>query len=215
MSPGRKCGIVDGTLCRFHTGGFIDNGADMNYSTIKKRDIANGPGVRVSLYVSGCTHHCKGCFNPETWDFNNGEPFDDIIAFDIIRELAPDFIRGFSLLGGEPFEPQNSEVLAGLLKMIRGTYPDKTIWCYSGYLLDEQLLKGIPGNPEKIMEMLSCIDVLVDGEFKEEEKVVDLRFRGSTNQRIIDVPKTLSAGEIVLWKDDSDFAQMENEEEKE
>lgn len=186
----------------------------MNYSAIKKRDIANGPGVRVSLYVSGCTHHCRGCFNPETWDFQYGEPFDDIVAYDIIRELAPDFIKGFSLLGGEPFEPQNSEVLAGLLKMIRGALPDKTIWCYSGYLLDRDLLKGKPGNSDKIMEMLSCIDVLVDGEFHEEEKVVDLRFRGSTNQRIIDVPKTLAAGEIVLWEDPSDFADLDMGEEE-
>lgn len=186
----------------------------MNYATIKKRDIANGPGVRVSLYVSGCTHHCRGCFNPETWDFNSGEPFDDLVAYDIIRELSPGFIRGFSLLGGEPFELQNSEVLAGLLRLIRGTYPEKTIWCYSGYLLDEQLLHGIPGNPEKIMEMLSCIDVLVDGEFVEEKKVTDLRFRGSTNQRIIDVPKSLAAGRVVLWEDDSDFAAMADEDEE-
>ena len=185
----------------------------MNYSAIKKRDIANGPGVRVSLYVSGCTHHCRGCFNPETWDFQYGEPFDDIVAYDIIRELSPDFIKGFSLLGREPFEPQNSEVLAGLLKMIRRALPHKTIWCYSGYLLDKQLLKGIPGNPEKIMEMLENIDVLVDGEFHEEEKVIDLRFRGSTNQRIIDVQKTLAAGEIILWEDPSDFAKMTLDEE--
>ncbi len=173
----------------------------MNYATVKKHDIANGPGVRVSLYVSGCTHHCKGCFNPETWDFNYGKPFDESVKKEIIEALEPSYIKGFSLLGGEPFEPANSAELAPFLKEIKSVYPDKTIWCYSGYDLEKDMLTYKLGDESVIMDMLSCIDVLVDGEFKEAQKVIDLRFRGSTNQRIIDVQKTLEIDDIVLWHD--------------
>lgn len=173
----------------------------MNYAAIKKHDIANGPGVRVSLYVSGCTHHCKGCFNPETWDFNYGKPFDGSVKEEIIEALKPSYIKGFSLLGGEPFEPQNSAELAPFLKEIKSVYPEKTIWCYSGYDLEKDMLTYKIGDENVIMDMLSCIDVLVDGEFKEAQKVIDLRFRGSTNQRIIDVKKTLETDDIVLWHD--------------
>lgn len=174
----------------------------MNFGTIKKYDIANGPGVRVSLYVSGCRHHCKGCFNPETWNFDFGEEFTEARADEIIEAMKPEHITGFSLLGGEPFEPENQPALADLLERIRSTYPEKTVWCYSGYLLDEELMAHKIGDGATVDRMLRCIDVLVDGEFVEEKKVLDLRFRGSTNQRLIDVKKTLEAGEVVPWHDD-------------
>lgn len=174
----------------------------MNYGTIKKYDIANGPGVRVSLYVSGCRHHCKGCFNPETWSFDYGEEFTEAQADEIIEAMRPEYITGFSLLGGEPFEPENQPVLADLLDRIRSTYPEKTIWCYSGYLLDDELMAHKIGEEETTDRMLRNIDVLVDGEFVEDKKVLDLRFRGSTNQRLIDVKKTLEGGSIVPWQDD-------------
>lgn len=173
----------------------------MNYATVKTHDIANGPGVRVSLYVSGCTHHCKGCFNPETWDFNYGQPFDEAVQEKIIKALEPSYIKGFSLLGGEPFEPQNSAALIPFLKRLKDIYPEKSIWCYSGYDLEKDMLTYRLGDEHVIMGMLSCIDVLVDGEFVESKKVIDLRFRGSTNQRIIDVQKTLETDDIVLWVD--------------
>ncbi|MBR4874817.1 MAG: anaerobic ribonucleoside-triphosphate reductase activating protein [Clostridia bacterium] len=170
----------------------------MNYSAIKPYDVANGVGVRVSLFVSGCTHHCKGCFNPETWDFNFGKEFTKEQEDEIIEALKPSYIKGFSLLGGEPFEPQNQEVLAPFLKRIKETYPEKTIWCYTGYLLDEELLKESRAKTENTKEMLSYIDVLVDGEFHEEEKDLSIRFRGSRNQRIIDVSESLKTGKIVI-----------------
>ena len=173
----------------------------MNYATIKNCDIANGPGVRVSLFVSGCTHHCKGCFNAETWDFNFGEEVTDEHADQIIEYLKPSYIKGFSLLGGEPFEPCNQRGLVGFLKRIKETYPEKTIWCYTGYLLDDELLSESRARCEVTDEMLSYIDILVDGEFKQELKDLRLRFRGSSNQRIIDLKETLSGGEIVWWKE--------------
>ena len=170
----------------------------MNYSGIKTHDVANGVGVRVSLFVSGCTHHCKGCFNAETWDFNFGNPFTEAEEAQILKALEPSYIKGFSLLGGEPFEPQNQRVLTPFLKKIKQTFPDKTIWCYSGYLFDEELLGESRARCEVTEEMLSYIDVLVDGEFHEEEKNLNLKFRGSENQRIIDVPSSLQSGEVVL-----------------
>ncbi|HBL81573.1 MAG TPA: anaerobic ribonucleoside-triphosphate reductase activating protein [Clostridiales bacterium] len=173
----------------------------MNYSAIKTHDVANGIGVRVSLFVSGCTHHCKDCFNAETWDFAFGDPFGDAQVQQILEALKPDYIKGFSLLGGEPFEPQNQHVLAPLLKKIKQAYPDKTIWCYSGYLLDTELLSKSRARCEVTDEMLSYIDILVDGEFVAEKKDLNLRFRGSSNQRIIDVPTTLQAGKVVLSKE--------------
>ncbi len=157
----------------------------MYYGAIKKCDIANGPGVRVSLFVSGCRHHCKGCFNSETWDFCFGQPYTKETEKEILELLEPDYIQGFTLLGGEPFEPENQEVLSGLLKRIREKFPEKDIWCYTGYLWDADLQKGGKVYTENTDEMLSCVDVLVDGEFIEEEKDLTLRFRGSRNQRII------------------------------
>ena len=157
----------------------------MNYGAIKKCDIANGTGVRVSLFVSGCRHHCKGCFNAVAWDFNYGQPFTDRTANEILDALAPDYIQGFSLLGGEPFEPENQRVLVKLLRLIHATYPSKDVWCYSGYLYDVDMIPGGKIYTEVTKEMLSYIDVLVDGEFIEAEKDLSLAFRGSRNQRIL------------------------------
>ncbi len=173
----------------------------MKYGVIKKCDVANGPGVRVSLFVSGCTHHCKGCFNKETWDFNFGDEFTKIQEDEIIELLKPSYIKGFSLLGGEPFEVQNQRVLVKLLKRIKEEYPKKSIWCYTGYLLDEELLSESRARCEVTDEMLSYIDILVDGEFKEDLKDLRLRFRGSSNQRVIDLKETLNSGKIVWWKE--------------
>lgn len=171
----------------------------MNYGEIKNNDIANGEGVRVSLFVSGCTHHCKGCFNAETWDFNFGEPFTKETEDKIIGFLAPDYINGLTLLGGEPFEPANQRVLFPFVKRVKELYPQKTVWCFSGYLFDEELLKDSRARCEVTDRFLSLIDVLVDGEFVEEKKNISLRFRGSENQRIIDVPRSLRSGETVIW----------------
>ncbi len=171
----------------------------MNYASIKFFDVANGPGVRVSLFVSGCTHRCKGCFNAEAWDFSYGEPYSAEVEESIIKALSPTYIKGLSLLGGEPFEPCNQAVLVGLLERVRALYPDKSVWCYTGYELDKHVLPCRLGDADITRRMLSCIDVLVDGEFIEAEKDLNLRFRGSSNQRIIDVSATLSSGKIVLW----------------
>ncbi len=159
----------------------------MNYATIKNYDIADGPGVRVSLFVSGCRHHCKGCFNAETWDFHFGQPYTKETQAEILDYLKPDYIQGFTLLGGEPFEPENQVELVHLLREIRQTYPKKDIWCYTGYLYDVDLIKGGKVFTDVTQEMLSYIDVLVDGEFIEAEKDLSLEFRGSRNQRIIDL----------------------------
>ena len=175
----------------------------MNYAKIKKHDIANGPGIRVSLYVSGCTHHCRNCFNPETWDFASGQPFDEAAEREILEALKPSYIRGLSLLGGEPFEPENRPALIELVKKVRETFPEKSVWCYTGYDYEKDILTGRVGSPESSDELLSLIDVLVDGEFVEEQKVIDLRFRGSLNQRIIDVRKSLAEDETVIWSDGS------------
>lgn len=166
----------------------------MNYGNIKKYDIADGPGVRVSLFVSGCRHHCKGCFNAETWDFQYGQPYTEETEKEILEALAPDYIQGFTLLGGEPFEPENQPELAKLLKKIRGNYPNKDIWCYSGYLYDVDMVVGGKVFTEATEEMLSCIDVLVDGEFIEAEKDLSLVFRGSRNQRILLLAKARKEG---------------------
>lgn len=174
----------------------------MNYAKIKNYDIANGPGVRVSLFVSGCTHHCKNCFNPETWDFNYGDPFDEKVMDKIIGFLSPDYISGFSLLGGEPFEPENQKALAPFLLRIKQTYPDKDIWCYSGYNFESDMLTGKLGDENITNEMLSNIDYLVDGEFIESLKDPSLRFKGSSNQRIIDVKRSLSEDELIRWDED-------------
>lgn len=171
----------------------------MNYGEIKNCDIANGEGVRVSLFVSGCTHHCKNCFNAQTWDFSFGSPFTKETEDHILELLAPTYINGLSLLGGEPFEPDNQRALLPFLKRVRAAYPDKTIWCYSGYTLESDLLSESRARCEVTDEMLSYIDVLVDGEFIEEQKNISLAFRGSENQRVIDVPKTLISGSLVWY----------------
>ena len=170
----------------------------MNYGEIKNYDIANGEGVRVSLFVSGCTHHCKNCFNPETWNFEYGKPFTKETEDYIIECLSPDYIYGLSLLGGEPFEPQNQEVLLPFLRRVRNELPSKSIWCYTGYLFDRELLSESRARCEFTDEMLSLIDVLVDGEFVQDLYDISLAFRGSSNQRIIDVQKSLESGEIKL-----------------
>lgn len=171
----------------------------MNYATIKKVDVANGPGIRVSLFVSGCTHHCKGCFNPETWNFNYGNPFTEEVEDQILAYMQPEYIKGLSLLGGEPFEPENQQALLPFLRKYKAAYPDKTIWCYSGYDFEKDLLTGRLGPWEVTEEMLSYIDVLVDGEFVIEKKNPNLRFRGSENQRVIDVAASLRNDTVVLW----------------
>ena len=170
----------------------------MNYATIKNCDIANGPGVRVSLFVSGCTNRCKGCFNEVAWDFDYGEPFTEAVMDSILEMLRPSYIRGLPLLGGAPFEPQNQEAVVTLLRKIRQELPEKSIWAFSGYLFDRDILSGRLGD---CSEYLSYLDVLVDGPFVEAKKNLSLRFRGSENQRLIDVPASLASGEVVLWED--------------
>ena len=162
----------------------------MNYAEIKQYDVANGTGVRVSIFVSGCTHHCKHCFNEETWDFNYGRPFSETEVDQIVEYLKPDYVAGLSVLGGEPFEPSNQEGLLPLLQAVKKEYPEKDIWCYTGYLFDKQILEDMCRKSEVTRQMLSCIDILVDGRFVEEKKNLKLRFRGSENQRIIDVKKS-------------------------
>ena len=161
----------------------------MNYANIKRTDVANGPGIRVSLFVSGCTHGCRGCFNKEAWDFHYGEEYTALVEEEILRLLAPDYIRGLSVLGGEPMEPQNREAVLGLLRKVRQRYPQKDIWCYTGYDYEKDILSWAQ-QQEAVRELLSLIDVLVDGEFVEERKNLRLAFRGSENQRLIDVKET-------------------------
>ena len=170
----------------------------MNYGEIKKYDIADGLGVRVSLFVSGCTHCCEGCFNSQTWDFNFGKPFTEETEEEILKAMSPSHISGFTLLGGEPFEPQNQKVIVELLRKIKKAYPDKNIWCYTGYLFDRDLLGESRARCEYTDEMLSMIDVLVDGEFIAEKRNLMLNFRGSSNQRIILVQRSLKEGKVVL-----------------
>lgn len=170
----------------------------MNIAGIKKTDIADGIGVRVSLFVSGCTHHCKGCFNPETWDFAYGTPYTAETEQQLLSYLKPPYIRGLTLLGGEPFEPENQRGLLPLLRRVRSELPQKDIWCYSGYTF-EQLTGDSRARCEVTDEMLSLLDVLVDGEFIEAQRNLMLRFRGSENQRILDVQESLRQGCAVLW----------------
>ncbi len=173
----------------------------MNYATIKNCDIANGPGVRVSLFVSGCTHRCKGCFNEIAWDFNYGEPFTQETIDSIVQMLKPDYVKGITLLGGEPFEPENQPAIVELLRQIKEKLPNKTVWAFSGYLFDKDILAGKLGDWEITRQFLDYVDVLVDGPFVEAKKDLSLRFRGSSNQRIIDVPASREKGEVVLWED--------------
>lgn len=173
----------------------------MYYGNIKKYDIANGQGVRVTLFVSGCTNHCKNCFQPETWDFNYGKPFTKETEQEILEALKPTYIQGLTLLGGEPFEPENQRELVKLLKTVKETYPEKNIWSFTGFILDQDLLDGGRKHCEVTDEMLSYIDILVDGPFIEEQKDISLKFRGSKNQRIIDLKESLKKQEIVIYLD--------------
>lgn len=170
----------------------------MNYATIKKFDIANGLGVRVSLFVSGCTHRCKNCFNAVAWDFHYGNPFTIAVEDEIISALKQPMITGLTLLGGEPMEPKNQEGLISFLRRVKQEVPNKDIWCYTGYTLETDLLVG-KAHLEITDEILSMIDVLVDGKFIEELKDITLKFRGSSNQRVIDLKKTLLEKQIVLY----------------
>ena len=175
----------------------------MNYAVIKKFDIANGPGVRVSLFVSGCRHKCKNCFNKEAWDFEYGNSFNSEIQEKILKELGVGYIAGLSILGGEPFEPQNQAALLPFVREVKRRYPDKPIWCYTGFVLDEKngVLKEQFKNTADTKELISLIDVLVDGPYVESKKDLMLRFRGSSNQRLINVPESLKQGTVVLWED--------------
>lgn len=173
----------------------------MNFATIKKYDVANGPGVRVSLFVSGCTHRCKGCFNAEAWDFDYGQPYTAKTEEEILSALDHSYIAGLSLLGGEPFDPRNQETVCGLLKKVRARFPQKDVWCYTGYTLDKDLKEGGAAYTPFTKDMLESIDVIVDGEFVDALKDIKLRFRGSSNQRIIDLKRTRGSGEIKLWLD--------------
>jgi anaerobic ribonucleoside-triphosphate reductase activating protein len=181
----------------------------MNYATIKYYDISNGIGVRTSLFVSGCTHRCKNCFNSEAWDFSYGNPFTEEVMEQILSSMAPDYIAGLSLLGGEPLEPENQRALLPLLQKCKQRYPDKTIWCYTGYTFEYDLLKSSRARCEITDELLSYIDVLVDGEFIQDLYDVALRFRGSSNQRLIDLPASLKHGVTVLWEDDPIFSKRQ------
>ncbi|MDD5921598.1 MAG: anaerobic ribonucleoside-triphosphate reductase activating protein [Eubacteriales bacterium] len=167
----------------------------MYYGSIKKTDIADGPGVRVSLFVSGCRNHCKGCFQPETWDFSYGNPFTEDTEREILKALEPDFIQGFTCLGGEPFEPENQRVLVRFFRKIREEFPKKDIWCYTGYTWDRDLITGGKVHTEVTEEMLSFIDVLVDGRFEEEKKDITLLYRGSRNQRLLNLRRFRESGQ--------------------
>lgn len=170
----------------------------MHYGNIKKCDIADGIGVRVSLFVSGCRHCCKGCFQPETWSFDYGKEFTKDTENEILDALSPDYIDGLTLLGGEPFEPENQSVLYPFLKKVREKFKEKSIWCYSGYTI-EQLTSQTHPVTEVTRPMLELIDVLVDGEFVQELKNISLKFRGSSNQRILDVKKSLETNTAQLY----------------
>lgn len=170
----------------------------MHYANIKPLDIADGEGVRVSLFVSGCRNHCEGCFQPETWCFTYGQPYTEATEQRLIDALSPDYVDGLTLLGGEPFEPENQRVLTGLIERVRAACPKKTIWAYSGYTIEEMLSDRHP-HCECTRQMLEGIDVLVDGRFELALKDISLVFRGSSNQRIIDVRRTLREGKIVKY----------------
>ncbi|MDD5948306.1 MAG: anaerobic ribonucleoside-triphosphate reductase activating protein [Lachnospiraceae bacterium] len=173
----------------------------MYYAEIKTNDIANGPGVRVSLFVSGCPHHCKGCFNEATWDYEYGKPFEEETIETIVKALEPSYVQGLTLLGGEPMVRQNQKGLLPLLRRVRETYPRKNIWCFTGYVFEDYIQKVMLPNWEETEEFLSYIDVLVDGPFMEEQKDWSLKFRGSSNQNLILVQETRKQGHLVLWEE--------------
>ena len=170
----------------------------MNYAQIRKVDVANGPGVRVSLFVSGCTHRCPGCFNPETWDFSFGSPFGQEEILQILSFLRPAHIRGLSLLGGEPFEPGNQKAVLDLVEQVRRELPEKDIWCYSGFLFEDLAAGRVGAHSRGLLEQL---DVLVDGPFVAGRRNLSLPFRGSDNQRVILVKESLARGSVVLRED--------------
>lgn len=172
----------------------------MHYGEIKNCDIANGIGVRVTLFVSGCRNHCKNCFQPQTWDFEYGSPFTEETGDYILKLLKPSYISGLTVLGGEPFEPSNQKALYPFLKSVKEHFPNKTIWIFSGFTYEELLSPNSRANCEETEKLLGLTDVLVDGRYDEELRDISLRFRGSSNQRIIDIPKTLKQGKIVLWE---------------
>ncbi len=172
----------------------------MNYAEIKKTDIANGTGVRVSLFVSGCRHRCPDCFNACTWDFDYGNKYTKDTEDMILSYLAPDYISGLTLIGGEPFEPENQQSLLQLVTRVKAQFPAKDIWCYTGFTLEE-ILDGGRAKTEHSRALLEGIDVLVDGRFERDKKDIRLKFRGSTNQRIIDVKNTLLQNKIILWQE--------------
>lgn len=172
----------------------------MNYADIKKADIANGLGVRVSVFVSGCTHHCKNCFNREAWDFNYGKEFTGEEIEKVINELDHPYVSGLSLLGGEPLEYTNQKGLLPLLRKVKEKFPEKNIWCYTGYTFDKDVMGDMCSRWEETSEILSYLDVVVDGKFEEDKKDIKLRFRGSSNQRVIDVKKSLKEKKAVLFE---------------
>ncbi len=174
----------------------------MNYAAIKTHDVANGVGVRVSLFVSGCAHACPACFNPEAWDFTYGEPYTQETEDRVIQALAPSYIRGLSLLGGEPLHPKNRAEVSALAERVRRTFPEKDIWCYTGYLFDQELLPESESDPA-LRRLLEQCDVLVDGRFVLAQKNLGLRFRGSENQRIVLARESLKAGKMLLWEDNA------------
>lgn len=171
----------------------------MYYGNIKKNDIANGQGVRVTLFVSGCTNHCKNCFQPQTWDFHYGRPYTKETEEEILEALKPSYVAGLTLLGGEPFEPENQRELVHLVKKVKEVYPNKNIWSFTGFILDQDILDGGRKHCEVTDEFLSYIDILVDGPFIEEQKDISLAFRGSKNQRVIDLQKSLCEKEVILY----------------
>ena len=163
----------------------------MNYAEIKYCDVANGPGVRTSLFVSGCSHHCPGCFNEIAWDFNYGKPFTQDTIDSIIESLKPDYIQGLTLLGGEGLLP--------LVRQVREVLPQKDIWCFTGFLFDKDIIENMCKRWKETNELLSYIDVLVDGRFVEELKNLNLKFKGSENQRTILVNESLKSGNVILY----------------
>ena len=169
----------------------------MNYAGIKYCDIANGTGCRTVLFVSGCRNACKGCFQPQTWDFGYGEPFDEKVQEEVLKSLEPDYITGITVLGGEPFEPENQKELVPFMRKVVARYPNKNVWAFTGYIYDKDLVAGGRRHTEDTDELLSMIDVLVDGPFQEEKKDITLRFRGSSNQRILDLKETIRTGNII------------------
>ena len=173
----------------------------MHYGEIKNCDIANGEGVRVTLFVSGCTNHCKNCFQPQTWDFNYGKPFTEETEAELFRLLSPRYIRGLTLLGGEPFEPENQRALLPFLRKLRRELPEKTVWAFTGFTWEELHTEGSHPRCEVTDELLSLIDVLVDGRYVEERKDIGLRFRGSSNQRLLDLNATRASGKLTLLPD--------------